>query len=409
MNEKPYDVIIIGSGAAGMMSAITASKNGKKTLLLEKLKTLGSKLKATGGGKCNLTNTLDIETFMHHFGKNGRFMMPSLNTLDQVGLREFFKELGVETHTADGFRVFPKTHNSDTILEALQKELDRLGVEILCEHKVDEILAKDEAIKGLRVGEKLFFTQNIIVATGGLGYPDLGTTGDGFSLTKELSHTTTKLFAAMLPLKTKESWVANCRADTIPKVTMRIDHKKYKRLKATGDLIFTKNGIRGPVVLDFAREITPLLEELGEVSIVVNLTKGLNEEQIRDLLKRDSQNSILTSIEKLLPNALSKELCKLCGVDYSLRYNKIDGQKRDLLIKTLANTPLTIIGHDGFKKAMITRGGISLKEVDPNTLQSKKIKGLYFCGEVLDLDGPCGGYNLQWSFSSGALAGELTS
>jgi predicted Rossmann fold flavoprotein len=409
MNEKHYDVIIIGSGGAGMMSAITASKNGKKTLLLEKLKTLGSKLKATGGGKWNLTNTLDLETFMQHCGKNGRFMTPSLRSLDQIGLREFFKEIGVETHTADGFRVFPKTHKSDTILEALQKELDRLGVEILCEHKVDEILVKDEVIKGLRVGEKLFFTQNIIVATGGLGYPDLGTTGDGFSLAKKLSHTTTKLFPAMLPLKTKESWVENCRADTIAKVTMKIDLKKYKKLKATGDLIFTKNGIRGPVVLDFAREITPLLEEFGEVAILVNLTKGLNEEQLREILKSNPQNSILTTIKELLPEPLSRELCKLCGVDPTLRYSKIDGQKRDLLIKTLANTPLTIIGHDGFKKAMITRGGISLKEVNPDTLQSKRVKGLYFCGEVLDLDGPCGGYNLQWSFSSGALAGELTS
>ncbi|MEJ2373667.1 MAG: aminoacetone oxidase family FAD-binding enzyme, partial [Sulfurimonas sp.] len=212
------------------------------------------------------------------------------------------------------------------------------------------------------------------------------------------------------PLKTKERWQESCRANTIAKVELRVDLKKYKKLRAKGDLIFTKDGIRGPVVLDFAREVTPILKKYDEVPILLNLTKGKNEEQIRAHLKKTFLDSpdktIVELVHTLLPLPLSSELCKLAEIDTTLTYRKIDGMKRDKLIQLLAWTPLTVIGHDGFKMAMITRGGISLKEIDPKTMQSKLIKGLYFCGEIMDLDGPCGGYNLQWSFASGYLAGD---
>jgi hypothetical protein len=197
----------------------------------------------------------------------------------------------------------------------------------------------------------------------------------------------------------------------MPKVEMFVNIKKYKKLKAKGDLIFTKTGIRGPVVLDFSREITPLLSKFDEVPLLMNLTKGMNEEQIRVHLKeaiyQDQNHTVLSLVQTLLPEALSIELCKLAEADIGLGFNKQSGQVRDKLIKLLAWTPLTINGHDGFKMAMITRGGVTLKEIDPNTMASKKLKGLYFCGEVMNLDGPCGGYNLQWSFASGSLAGRL--
>jgi len=215
----------------------------------------------------------------------------------------------------------------------------------------------------------------------------------------------------MMPLKTKEEWVAKCRADTIAKVELKVDMKKHKKLKASGDLIFTKSGIRGPVVLDFAREITPLISKYGEVPILLNLTKGMNEEQITKHLKDEAlKNQDLTIhelVSTLLPSALSLELCLLSTVDPDLKLKAIAGLSRAKLINYLAWTPLTVTGHDGFKMAMITRGGIVLKEIEPKTMQSKIIKGLYFCGEVMNLDGPCGGYNLQWSFASGYLAGEL--
>ncbi len=407
-----YDVIVVGAGAAGIVAAITAARNNKKVLLLEKLPKIGVKLKATGGGKCNLTNTLSNEEFMSHFGKNGRFMQDALKQFDHKELIVFLKNIGVDTHAPDGFRVFPTSHNSLTIINAFENEMQRLGIEVLCSQGVESLLTNKNQIIGVKTQNKTFLSSNIIIATGGLGYPSLGASGDGYKIANELGHTTTKLFPAMMPLKTKESWVANCKADTIAKVNIKVDIKKYKNIKAVGDLIFTNDGIRGPVVLDFAREITPILDTLGEVAILVNLTKGFDEDKASKFLKNEVLNNphknISEHLNQLLPLNLSKEICKLANINYEDKYNKISGTSKSKLLKLLAWTPLTIIGHGGFKMAMITRGGISLQEINPKTMQSKLCKGLYFCGEIMDIDGPCGGYNLQWSFSSGYLAGLST-
>ena len=411
MNTKKYDLIVIGAGASGIMSAIVSAREGKKVLLLEKLSQIASKLKATGGGRCNLSNTLNYEDFMEHFGRDGRFMQNALMAFDNKALVSFMHEIGVQTHAPDGFRIFPTSHSATTIIEALKKEMQRVNVEILCNQRVERILLTGQHISGIKTQNNLINTSNVIVATGGLGYPILGAEGDGYNLANEIGHKITDLSPAMMPLHTKESWVKNCRADTIPKVELRVNLKKHKKLRAKGDLIFTNYGIRGPVVLDFAREITPLLKKYGEVPIVLNLTKGKNEEDIQKHFKKVlAKNPSFTTVEllsTLLPIALSKEICNLAKIDETIKYKKVDGKKRTKLISLLVWTPLTINGHDGFKMAMITRGGVSLKEIDPKTMQSRLIKGLYFCGEVMNLDGPCGGYNLQWSFASGYLAGKL--
>jgi len=405
-----YDTIVIGAGACGLLSAIASARDGKKTLLLEKLPKIATKLKATGGGRCNLTNTLSDTEFMQSFGKEGRFMSNALKLFNSSDLVEFFNEIGVETHAPDGFRVFPKTHNSTTIIQALQNEIEHLGVEVLTSYKVEKVVTKDGIAVGVEANGKLFLAKKIVIATGGKGYPQLGAQGDGFLLASQLGHKIVEPHPAMMPLKTKEKWVANCKADTIGKAHMQVDIKKYKKLQATGDLIFTNSGIRGPVVLDFSREITPLLAKFDEVPIVVNLTKGRNQEEIRKHFKEQvvtgKYADLLSLVETLLPKSVALELIKLANADAQLPFSKQTGAAKDKLIQLLAKTPLTVVGHDGFKMAMVTRGGISLKEVDPATMQSKLVKGLYFCGEVLNLDGPCGGYNLQWAFSSGYLAGK---
>ena len=394
-----------------MISAITAARRGKKVLLLEKLSKLGSKLKATGGGRCNLTNTLPNDEFMARFGREGRFMTPALDAFDHKKLRAFFEEIGVQSHAPDGYRVFPVTHNAGTILTALEEEMHRLGVEVICSQRVDTLLFEKESMTGVSTQGKPYYAPNIIVATGGLGYPVLGAEGDGYPLAESVGHKVTELFPAMMPLKVKETWVENCRADTLAKVELRVDLKKAKKLRAKGDLIFTKTGIRGPVVLDFAREVTPLIEKYAEVPLLLNFTKGKNEDEllnhIKSTIDTKAYDNTLDILKTLLPEALSVELCKLAGADPKLGFNKLAGQVRADLIKLLAWTPLTVIGHDGFKMAMITRGGVSLKEIRPETMESKVMKGLFFCGEVMNLDGPCGGYNLQWSFASGYLAGHL--
>ena len=410
-SDDIFDLVVVGAGAAGMCAAITAARDNKKVLLLEKLSQLGAKLRATGGGRCNLTNTLKDEDFMAKFGRDGRFMQDALKVFSSNDLQDFFKTIGVETHSPDGFRVFPTSHDSSTILDALQKTMYDLNIIIKTSQKVINIECVEKKINSVTTDTDSFKCQNIIIASGGLGYPVLGAEGDGYELAQKLGHTTTKLYPAMMPLKTKESWVAECRADTIAKVTMKVDMKKHKKLIAHGDLIFTKTGIRGPVVLDFAREITPLIDKYKEVPILINLTKGKNEDELLKHLKNEStinpDANIIQLIQTLLPHALSLELCKLADINPENKFKNIDGQKRDKLLKILAWTPLSINGHDGFKMAMITRGGINLKEINPKTMQSKLIDGLYFCGEVINLDGPCGGYNLQWSFSSGYLAGKL--
>lgn len=406
-----YNLITIGAGAAGMMAAITAARNKHNVLLLEKLPKIGAKLKATGGGRCNLTNTLSNEEFMSRFGREGRFMTPALEALDHQELQQFFNKIGVETHAPDGFRVFPVGHNAGTIIKALEIEMNKLGVEVLCSQKVERLEHDGSKVIGVSTQSNTFFADNIIIASGGMGYPVLGAEGDGYPLAESVGHKVTQLHPAMMPLKTKETWGANCRADTLAKVELRVNIKKYKKLHAKGDLIFTKNGIRGPVVLDFSREITPLLSKFDEVPMMMNLTKGMNEEQIRTHFKKELAKTpdltVASLVQTLLPESVALELCKLADANPALTLGKLSGVVRDKLIKLLAWTPLTVNGHDGFKMAMITRGGVSLKEIDPNTMQSKKIKGLYFCGEVMNLDGPCGGYNLQWSFASGYLAGFL--
>ena len=392
------------------MSAIISARAGNSVLLLEKLPKIGAKLKATGGGRCNLSNTLSNEVFMQHFGRDGRFMSYALDLLDHHKLIEFFDSIGVTTDAPDGFRIFPVGHNSKFIISALEQEMQNIGVEILCKQKVTNLEHNGTSIIGVQSSTHSFKTSKVIIATGGMGYPTLGAEGDGYELAKEVGHSIKKLYPAMMPLQTKESWVASCTADTIAKVKLCVDLKKYKKLSAIGDLIFTKNGIRGPVVLDFSREITPLIDKFGEVPMRMNLTKGLNEEQIRQHFKvqlaKTPTHTTLSLVQTLLPQALSLELCHLANANPDIALSKLSGIVRDKLISLLAWTPLTVTGHDGFTMAMITRGGISLKEIDPKTMQSKKLNGLYFCGEVLDLDGPCGGYNLQWAFSSGFVAGS---
>jgi hypothetical protein len=411
MKNNTYDVIVIGSGAAGIIAAITAARNGKEVLLLEQLNIIGSKLKATGGGRCNLSNTLEKADFMNSFGRNGRFMTDALNMFDYKSLITFLDEIGVSTHIPDGFRIFPTTHDSSTILNALENELDKQNVKVLCLTKVEEILVEDDIINGVITNNGSYSSSKVIIATGGLGYPILGASGDGYTFASSVGHKVTQLHAAMLPLFTKQTWVASCRADTIAKAQIKIDLPKAKKLKATGDLIFTSNGIRGPVVLDFAREITPFLEKYKEVPLLINLVKGMNEEDIFVYLKKatlkNPDANIVESLKDILPESVIREICLLCNANPDSKFNKLDGVTRNTLVKTLCQTPLTIIGHGGFKKAMITRGGVSLKQINPKSMQSKLISGLYFCGEVLDLDGPCGGYNLQWSFSSGFLAAQL--
>lgn len=403
---KIYDVIIIGSGAAGIMASISATKSKKEVLLLEQLPQLATKLKATGGGRCNLTNTLSKNQFIEKFGKHGRFIIDALNSFSSQDLTSFMKSIGVETEARDGFRIFPVGHNSQTIIDALGKEMERLGVQIKLNQKVIEVSKKDD-IFTIKTQSDIFQTKALIVATGGKGYEKLGATGEGYEIAKSLGHSVTRLYPAMMPLFVKESWVAKCTADTIGKAELVVNLKKHHNKKAIGDLIFTKNGIRGPVVLDFAREIIPLFDEFDEIPILLNLIKGKDENYLIELFKKEGGKSLGNVLEEILPKSVVEALCQFHEIDLTLEYKKLNGNDKTKLLQILTKTPLAICGNEGFKLAMITRGGIDLKEINPVTMESKIVPNLYFAGEIIDIDGPCGGYNLQWAFSSGYLAGQL--
>ena len=401
-----YDLIVVGSGACGIMASINAASNNNKVLLLEQQSKLAQKLKATGGGRCNLTNTLPQEQFISKFGKNGRFMVDVLDYFSNEDLIDFFKSIGVQTHQPDGFRVFPITHNSSTIIDALKLELNRKSIEVKYNSLVKDI-TKHNNIFTVELEDIKYLAKNIVIATGGLGYSNLGASGDGYRFASNLGHKVTNTYPAMMPLDTKEDWTQYCTADTIPKVKITVDIKKYKKLSAIGDLIFTKNGIRGPVVLDFAREITPLFDKYEQIPIILNMVKGKTQNDILKLFKQYPTNTIIEVLQHILPTSVIEQLLKIVEVDKNINFKKLQGIKKEQLLNIITNTPLTISGHSGFKLAMITRGGVSLKDIDPKTMQSKKVSGVYFCGEVVDIDGPCGGYNLQWAFSSGYLAGAL--
>jgi predicted Rossmann fold flavoprotein len=401
-----YDVIVIGSGAAGIMASITATQIKKNVLLLEQLPRIATKLKATGGGRCNLTNTLPQNTFMEKFGKNGRFLTDALNAFSSQDLTTFMKSIGVDTHALDGFRIFPVGHNSQTIIDALIVEMERVSIQIELNQKVIKV-SKEDDIFTITTQTNQFQTKTLIIATGGKGYEKLGATGEGYEIAKSLGHSVTKLYPAMMPLFVKESWVASCTADTIGKAELVVNLKKYHNKKATGDLIFTKDGIRGPVVLDFAREITPLFDEFDEIPISLNLIKGKDENYLLELFKINSGKKLVDVLEEILPKSIISSLCQFYNIDCMIEYKKLNGNDKTKLLQILTKTPLTISGNEGFKLAMITRGGIHLKEINPTSMESKIVSNLYFAGEILDIDGPCGGYNLQWAFSSGFLAGLL--
>jgi len=391
-----------------MVAAISAARLGKRVLICEQSRSLGIKLLASGGERCNLSNTLSMDDFMERIRPHGRFMGPALDRLGGDKLREFFHDIGQPTVVLDGFRVWPENRKSKSVLAALIAELDRAGVDAALGCRIEDVRATDGGF-AIEHSGGVFQTKQLILATGGLALPKSGASGQGYSFAEALGHRCTPRFPAGVPLVTTETWPAHCTAHTIGKAFLQVAIPKHKRISATGDLIFTKLGIRGPVVLDLSREISPLLQKYGQVPIEMNLCRGKNQEDWQQLFKtwrREPAARVVDRISEQLPLELAESLCEVAGIPASTMIHKLPGQDRESLIRVLTRTPLTITGTTGYDGAFVTRGGVQLKDVRPETMESKQQPGLYFCGEVLDIDGPCGGFNLQWAFASGWLAGS---
>ncbi|MFT5735576.1 MAG: putative Rossmann fold flavoprotein [Planctomycetota bacterium] len=419
LDDSTADVVIIGGGASGMVAAIRAARLGRRAILVEKSPSLGRKLLASGGQRCNLSNTLETDQFMERVGRDGRFMGPALAELGGPKLREFFHEIGVKTVVLDGFRVWPETRKSSTVLAGLVGELERLEVPVVtgCEVESTEFEHEDDGsgIFVTRHPAGAFRSKELIIATGGLALPKSGAAGGGYGFAMSFGHKVTARHPAGVPVLTAENWPARCTAHTIGKAHLQVDMKKHAKVARTGDLIFTRTGLRGPVVLDISRDLSPLLDRYGDVPMVMNLCRGKTQEDWQQHFKEwrtapagPLLRSLLDSLEEHIPREVAEVLCELSGVAPDVPVQKLKGEEKDTLIRTLVKTPITITGHTGYDGAFVTRGGARLKDVRPETMESKLQPGLYLCGEVLDLDGPCGGFNLQWAFASGYLAGSLT-
>ncbi len=405
--DEPLDVLIIGAGASGMVAGIRAARLGRRAAIVERSSSPGRKLLASGGQRCNLSNTLETDQFMERVGRDGRFMGPALEGLGGPKLREFFHEIGVETVVHDGFRVWPETRKSSTVLAGLVGELARLEVPVFTGCEVLETRFEGGLFEAQHA-EGTHRARELIIATGGLALPKSGASGGGYRFAEGFGHKITARHPAGVPVVTAEDWPARCTAHTIGKAHLQVAIKKHAKVARTGDLIFTKNGLRGPVVLDISRELSPLLDRYGEVPLVLNLCRGKTQEDWQGIFKEwraGAKRSVQDALTEHLPLELAEVMCELSEVASDLTVQGLKGEARDTLARTLARTPITITGHTGYDGAFITRGGARLKDVRPETMESKLQPGLYLCGEVLDLDGPCGGFNLQWAFASGYLAG----
>ncbi len=402
---QKFDVAIVGGGPAGIMAAIQASQNGQSVVLIEKNDHLGKKLKITGHGRGNLTNTtFDIKELTKAYGTNGKFLFSALNEFGPKQTMEFFESLGIELKIEDNNRVFPKSDSAISVVKTLSDCLKKHKVKVLLNSEVTELTVKNNQIISAKLkNSELISAEHFIVTTGGMSYAITGSTGDGYNWAKKLGHSVIKPQPALVPLNVAESWVKKLSGISHNQVELSLNKKL---VNLDGELLFTHFGISGPLVLKLSKHITNQLAE-GSVTIHLNLFPQVPKKDFdKWLLGQLNQNkkSLKSILAEHLPLKLITTLLEELGVA-NVSPDKLTKTDR-IKLHELQNLKLTITGTLGFEVAMVTSGGVDLKEIDPRTMKSKLIDNLYFAGEVLDIDGPTGGYNLQVAWSTGYLAGK---
>lgn len=399
-------VIIIGGGAAGMMAAAAAAENGNHVCLIEKNEKLGKKLFITGKGRCNVTNAADMETLLANVCTNGKFLYSAFYGFDNRAVMDFLERAGCPLKTERGDRVFPVSDHSSDVIAALQRELKRRGVEIFLNTVVKELYVREEQMAGvvLESGEKIE-ADKCIVCTGGSSYPSTGSTGDGYRFAEKTGHRVTEARPALVPFNIEEGWCGRLMGLALKNVSLRLVCGKRQTYEGFGEMLFTHFGISGPLVLSASSYYVP-----GEARVLIDLKPAMDEEQLDKRLLRDFEENknkqFKNALGGLFPVKLIPVMIELSGIHPDKKVNEITREERRGFVRLIKNLPLTVTGTRGFAEAIITRGGVSVKDVNPSTMESKKIKGLYFAGEVLDLDALTGGFNLQIAWSTGHLAGS---
>ncbi len=401
--------LVVGGGASGMMAAGRAAELGATVSLLEKTPKLGNKLRITGKGRCNVTNVAPLEDFIDHFGANGRFLYGAFSRFFVDDLRAFFAQRGAPTVVERGGRVFPEANDADVIADALLAYLRVGGVQLRRRTRIDALLVKDGAIRGVACAEREFPAQAVIVATGGASYPGTGSTGDGYRLLEAVGHTIVPPRPALVPLVTAEPFVAGLQGLSLRHVRATLLLNGRALASEFGEMLFTHYGISGPIILSLSKRAAEAATR-GRAEIAIDLKPALNDEQLDARLRRDfdqfGRRSYHRLLAELLPRLLIPVFLELTGIAPDKPGNQITAEERGRLFRLLRDFRLTIVGSRPIAEAIITAGGVAVNELDPRTMQSRLVRGLYCCGEVIDIDADTGGYNLQAAFSTGYLAGE---
>lgn len=399
--------IVVGGGAAGMLAAAEAAKYGQ-TLLLEKGEKLGKKIYITGKGRCNVTNDCTQQDFMLNVPRNPKFLYSAIHALPPQALMEIVTRNGTELKTERGNRVFPVSDKSSDIIKALKTNLERAGVQVQYHATVTKLLSDQGQICGVQVGTKTLPCDRVILATGGISYAQTGSDGSGFNLAKSLGHTVITPRPALVPLNTSDEYLPDLQGLSLKNVALCANLGKKKLFNQQGEMLFTHFGLSGPLVLTLSSTLEE--EQLKQAGVYIDLKPALTLKQLDNRLIRDfsknPQKRLKNSLTELAPSSLQPVLVKLSGVDGDKRVDQLSRPERQKLAETFKHFPVHVTGFRGFNEAIITRGGISVKEVHSSTMESKLVKGLFFSGEMLDVDAFTGGFNLQVAFCTGYLAGN---
>ena len=408
MADAPVRVAVIGGGAAGMMAALTAAGYGAEVTLLERNDRLGKKLRITGKGRCNVTNDCDLNEFLLNVPTNPRFLYAALSSFSTADTKAFFEDAGVPLKTERGKRVFPVSDRAGDIVAALERSCRGRGVKIL-HQRVKKLLFAEGAVCGVVTSEGEIMADAVIVATGGKSYPMTGSDGDGYSFAKEAGHTVTELFPSLVPLLAEGSLCASLQGLSLRNVSLSILDRTSGRTvyEDFGEMLFAHYGITGPLVLSASAHLSDIRP--GKYEARIDLKPALDEKTLDARILSDfakySNRDFLNALDDLLPQKLIPVFVRLCGVDPRKKVHSITKEERARMVATLKGLTVPLRGFRPIDEAIVTRGGISVKEIRPKTMESKLIGGLYFAGEILDVDAYTGGFNLQIAFSTAVAAG----
>ena len=402
-------IFVIGGGPAGMMAAIRAAEGGASVTLFEKMSRVGRKLGITGKGRCNLTNTADIAEVVRNLPGNGKFLYSALKKFSSADTVSFFEDLGVVTKVERGGRIFPASDDASEVIDALLRRLTILGVDVRTNSTVTKILAESHKVTGVLVNGKILACDAVILATGGASYPATGSTGDGFRMARQLGHNVTPILPALVPLESEEDFVRDVQGLSLKNVRVKLLADGKSVAEQFGEMLFTHFGVSGPIILTLSRQAAQLLADRRFVELELNLKPALKPEQLDARILRDfdkfKRKSLKNALVELLPAKLIPIVLDLAYLAEGKRVDEVTQAERRRLAEILQSLPLTITRTRPLEEAIVTAGGVDVKELDPRTMRSKLVEGLFVVGEVADVDGFTGGFNLQAAWSMGNVAG----